>query len=169
MTKTPALKNFTFAVLFLSLAGTRPGYANANRIALNCQEQQLTGSQYFAKWDRALEKVILHTTEEEDSPPGTFSLLIDFKRNQAMYSETGAWKIMNIIAKNSNKINLYFEKESELGFDLTYIELDKRALSFELKQIYSWNDTAIFKSKGKCQSVQESEIIYQYQPFPPID
>ena len=85
-------------------------------------------------------------TEEEDQPSGPFSLLIDFKRNQAMYSEQGAWSIMNIITNNANKINLLFEKDTELGSDINYIELDKRALSFNAQFILSWESTYILKT-----------------------
>ena len=170
MTKIFAVTNFSIVALFLSLAGTRPGHANANRIALNCQAQQLIETVYSAKWDRGLKKVTLDMTEEEDQPSGPFSLLIDFKRNQAMYSEQGAWSIMNISTNSANKTNLYFEmEETGLGTDFRYIQINKRELSFELKYIFSWDNATVFKSKGQCQSVQESEIIYQYKPFPSID
>lgn len=165
MTKLLLIKNLTALAFFLSLAGTRPGYTSADRIALHCQHQQQTKIEYTAKWDMALEKTTLQMTEEEDRPSGPFSLLIDFKRNQAMYSEEGAWNIMNITANNANKINLLFEKDTELGSDINYIELDKSALSFKSKFILSWESTWILKTTGQCRIVRESDI----KGFPDID
>ena len=169
MTKILSAIKFTVAALFLSCAGTNPGHANANRIAFNCQEQQVTKFEYSAKWDKATKKPALKATEEEIKSYKEFSLLVDFKRNQSLYSEEGAWFLMNIVAGNDKQISLFFAKDDTLGSELLYVDLDRSALSFKKKYILSWDNTAVWELKGQCRSVNESEINYQVEPFPPID
>ena len=115
------------------------------------------------------EQPALKATEEEIKSYKEFSLLVDFKRNQSLYSEEGAWFLMNIVAGNDKQISLFFAKDDTLGSELLYVDLDRSALRFKKKYILSWDNTAVWELKGQCRSVNESEVNYQVEPFPPID
>ena len=163
------VKCFTLAALFLSLAEARPGYASANRLALNCEEQQAIKFEYSAKWDKASEKATLKIIEKKQEFSAPFSLLIDFKRKQALYSEEGAYFVMDIAASNANQINLFFSNNDELGSELLYVYLNTNALSFKNKYVLDWDTISAWDRKGQCRSVSESEMNYQKRVFPEID
>ncbi|AHF62992.1 hypothetical protein Syncc8109_0605 [Synechococcus sp. WH 8109] len=169
MTNLLLAKSFTIVALFLSLAETRSGYAGANRLALNCEEQQAIKLEYSAKWDKAGKKATLKIIEKEQEFSAPFSLLVDFKRKQALYSEEGAYFVMDIAASNANQINLFFSKNDELGSELMHVDLNRNTLSFKSKYILDWDTISAWDRKGQCRSVSESEMNYQKRVFPEID
>ena len=143
--------------------------SGANRIALNCQEQQATKFEYSAKWDKAIKKTTLKIIEKEQDFSVPFSLFVDFKRNQALYSEEGAFFLMDIIASNANEVNLFFAKDDELGSEVLYVDLDRSTLRFQNKYILSWDTASVWERQGQCRTVSESEIDYQKRAFPQVD
>lgn len=164
MTKLFFVRNL-FLQIFLSLAGASLGHTSADKMALYCQNQQQIEVQYTTKWDMNLERTTLQMTQKEDGPFSYFSLLIDFKRNQGMYSEEGAWKIMDITANDSNKINFLSKKDDELGSDIDYINLDRDTLRFKAKFILDWDSTTLWKTNGQCRIVRMSDV----KGFPEVD
>ena len=143
--------------------------SNTNRIALNCLEQKAKKFEYSAKWDKATKKTTLKVIEKKQDFSEPFSLIVDLKRNQALYSTEGSFKMMDIKASNAKHINLFFSLDDELGTELLYIDLDSNALNFQNKYILDWDAVNVWEGKGQCSIVSEHELNYQYTAFPPED
>ena len=120
-------------------------------------------------WDKANKKITLKAIEKEQDFSEPFSLIVDFKRNQALYSTEGAFFVMDIIDSNTKKINLSFARDDELGTELLYIDLNRIALSFQNKYILDWDAVNVWERKGQCSIVSESELNYQHIEFPPAN
>ena len=143
--------------------------SNTNRIALNCLEQKGKKIENSAMWDKRNKKITLKAIEKEQDFSEPFSLIVDFKRNQALYSTEGAFFVMDIIDNSTKKIKLFFARDDELGTELLYIDLDRNALGFQNKYILDWDAVNVWERKGQCSIVSEHELNYQYTAFPPGD
>ena len=140
-----------------------------NRIALNCLERQGKKIEHSAIWDKASKKITLKEIEKEQDFSEPFSLIVDLKRNQALYSTEGAFFVMDIIDSNTKQIKLFFARDDQLGTELLYIDLDRITLSFQNKYILDWDAVNVWERKGQCSITSENELNYQYTEFPPKD